>query len=154
MEQGCSGSGESARSVKRQKEAVKRPSAASALSGADRALSCGREKFVCCAGEEEFPVGVSCGRGAPADVSCGRGGVSSGRVVRKGGIPGGRVVRACCADGGIPGGWTARSRRTAAPSLPGKTKAGASFGILRLVGWAQRGMIPRPSDYESAALTN
>lgn len=130
MEQGCSGSGESVRSVKRQKEAVKRPSAASALSGVAGALSCGREKFVCCAGEEKFPADVSCRwEKFPAGVSCGRGGVSSGRVVRKGGIPGGRVVRACCADGGIPGGWTARSRRTAAPSLPGKTKAGASFGM-------------------------
>ena len=110
--------------------------------------------------EREAPADVSCRRKKfPAGlvmregeirVSCGRGRVSGGRVVREGGLR-----RTCCAGG--------RSSRRVdgaervdgmALSLPGKTKAGASFGILRLVGWAQRGMIPRPSDYESAALTN
>ena len=94
-----------------------------------RDVSCGREGFVCRAGEEEFPADVSCGRG------------SLRRTCRAGGRSSRRVDGAERVDG-------------MALSLPGKTKAGASFGMLRLVGWAQRGMIPRPSDYESAALTN
>ena len=89
------------RSVKRQKEAVKRPLAGAALSGVAGALSCGREKFVCRAGEEKFPADVSCRwEKFPAGVSCGRGGVSSGRVVREGGAP----ADVLCGREGFPAG--------------------------------------------------
>lgn len=71
----------------------------------------------------------------------------------KGGRNQGRTPRSDASSGG---GCCGNFPQRRAGSMTGQTKTPyANKGLMRnLKLWAQRGMIPRPSDYESAALTN